>query len=149
MVANITSWGLQMQALLNSLEEYFKSSPVSTIFFLFLFAVATLNILKMCLIYWEKKNGDLDQACKYLGSGRDGPECKQSSCEQGFKDRNGSCEGCAGRTLSITNEDVAEYIIANASWKRIVILIANYSRSVLPYVSFLYTLFIAMFEKNS
>ena len=145
MDANITSWGLQMQTLWNSLQEYFKSSSVSTAFFLFLLVVIALNILKMCLIYREKKKGDLDQACKYLDSGRDGPECKHSSCKQGFKDRKGSCEGCAGKTFSITNEDVAEYIIASGTWKRIVILIANWSKMLLPYVSFLYTLFIAIF----
>lgn len=149
MVVCITSGRLQMQANLNILQEYFKSSPVSTGFFLFLLAVITLDILKMCLIYREKKNRDLYQACIYLCSGRDGPECNHSSCKQGFKDRNGSCEGCAGKTLPITNEDVVKHIIAGATWKRIVIAIANCSRSILPYVSFIYTLFIAIFEKNS
>lgn len=55
MVVCITSGRLQMQANLNIVQEYFKSSPVSTGFFLFLLAVITLDILKMCLIYREEK----------------------------------------------------------------------------------------------
>ena len=50
MVVCITSGRLQMQANLNIVQEYFKSSPVSTGFFLFLLAVITLDILKMCQI---------------------------------------------------------------------------------------------------
>ncbi len=148
MVAFIASLGSQISTSLKNLHDYFKSSPISTGFF-FLFIVAALNIFKAVLICLEKKKGYPDQACRYLFPGRHGPVCKLPSYEQGFKDRKNSCEGCSGKTFSITNEEVTERTAASAKWKRIIILLASYSKGVLPYVSFLYTLFIAIFEKKT
>lgn len=137
----------QIQTISRSLLVYFEASPISTSFFLFLFFVASLNILKSILIHWEKKNGYSDLKCRYLSIERDEQVCKLQSRKQEFKDRKNSCNGCAGRTFSVTNEDVADRLAASATWKRIAILLADCSRSILPYVSFLYTLFIAIFEK--
>ena len=149
MAAHISTLGFQIQAILKNLHEYFKSSPVSIAFFVFLLIVIVLDILKLRLIRIEKKNGFSDQACKFLDFERGGSVCRLPSCEQGFKDRKNSCEGCTGKILSITNADAVEQITASVTWKRSVVLIANCSRSVLPYASFLYTLFIAIFEKGS
>lgn len=103
----------------------------------------------MGLVYFERKNGYLDQTCKYLFSGQYGPACRIRYYEQGFKDRNNSCEGCRGKTISITNEEIFECIAANVMWKRIIILIVKYSNAILPYISFFYTLFVAIFEKRN
>ena len=140
MVAFFSSCFFQIQTILTKLVNYFKSSAVGCCFFVFLFIVAILDIFKGILIWLEKKNGYPDQACKYLSSGRDSPVCNVSSRKQGFKDRNNSCEGCSGKTLSISNEEVSNYIIASGTWKRVFIVLTNCTRQMIPYVSFIYTL---------
>lgn len=149
MAAFIAVWSFRVPTILEDLFAYFKSSPTSIGFFLFLLVVATLNIFKAVLIFLEKKKGYPDQSCRYLSPGRNGLVCELPSCEQGFKDRKNSCEGCTGKTFSVTNEEVSERIAASDMRKRVIILLANYSKGILPYISFLYTLLIAIFEKKT
>ncbi len=135
-----------IQPIYESLCSYLKSSPASVTFSLFFSAVAILNIIRGILIWYEKKSMASNQRCKYLITNQSSSDCSIPSYWQGFHDREDSCAECPGKTFDITNEEAMERAMKGAWWKCIIILMANWSRNILPYASFLYTLIIAIFE---
>lgn len=135
-----------IQTIYESICNYLKSSPTSIFFSLFFFSVAILNIIRGILIWYEKKSMASNQRCKYLITDQNSSDCSLPSYRQGFHDKGDSCTGCAGKTLNMTNEEAMERAMKGATWKCVIIIIANSSRNILPYVSFLYTLSIAVFE---
>lgn len=134
------------QPIYEFLCNYLKSSPVSIVFSLFFCAAAILNVVRGILIWYEKKSMALNQRCKYLITDESSSDCSVPSYRQGFHDRGDDCAECPGKTFDITNEDAMERAMKGSLWKCIIILMANYSRNILPYASFLYTLIIAIFE---
>lgn len=143
----ISNCFLSIQAILKALYNYFESSLISTLFFTFLIVIAFLNAFKMFLVRSEKKNGYQDQPCRHLCSEREGPMCRLPSCVQEFKARKNSCEGCNKKSTSVPDEEVAERVSDSSLWKCFIVRAADYGRAILPYVSFLYTLIIAIYEK--
>lgn len=49
----------------------------------------------------------------------------------------------------MTDVEVENRIVMGYVWKYRIVLLANYSKYVLPYISFLYTLAMTVFEKNN
>lgn len=127
--------------------NYLKVSPTSIIFSVFFLATAILEIIREVLIWQEKKRMAPKQRCQYLLTEQNSSNCDLPEYRQGFRERGNNCTGCAGKTVSIKNEDAIERMVKRAPWKLAIILMANYSRNILPYASFLYTLSIAIFKK--
>ena len=134
---------------LSRMFDYFTSSTISIVFFLFLCVAHILNVIRDHLVSSEKKTGYPDRACIRLAKGRKGQVCTSSRYKTDFKKRNNSCEGCKGKNVSITNDEVLEQITASATWKRIIVYLSNWCKSILPYMAFLYTLLIAIFETSN
>ena len=48
----------------------------------------------------------------------------------------------------MTDIEAENRVLRGQKYKRIIVLMANHSKNLLPYVSFLYTLAVAIFENN-
>lgn len=139
---------VQLEIVLNGVSEYFKESPMSTVFFVFIILVFVLNITKGFLVWLEKKRGTPYQSCKYLIEEDNEQDCSHLSHRKYFKSNENGCEGCRGKSFKMTDAE-AEYRVADGNLcKRIIILLANYSKNMLPYISFIYTLVVTIFENN-
>lgn len=134
-------------ATVTSLYNYFEHSLISISFFIFLLAVAILNIIREIIVRAEKKNVILDRPCIYLVIGITDQSCGLSSRKENFKRKGNSCDGCTGKNIGISKEDLEDRARNESAWKSIIILLAKYARNVLPYMSFFYTLAITLFEK--
>lgn len=133
----------QFENICSNIPEHFKEFPISTAFLLFLGCVLILNIARKILISSEKRKGILDQSCIFLDTSNNKQDCKNSTYRKRFKKR-GSCEKCWGKSYNMTDEEAENLIAKGVIWKRIVLLVANESKSMLPYLSFLYTLIVAI-----
>lgn len=136
-----------IEKIYESFCNYFKSYPTSIVFSLFFLITAILNIVRWILIWQERKHMGSNQRCKYLLTNQNEADCDLPSYRQKFQERGNSCTGCTGKTVGITNEDTIERIVKGSPWKLAIIVMANCSRSILPYASFLYTLALAIFKK--
>lgn len=136
------------QIVFSSLYEYFKLSPISTAFFIFLLGTMLLNLIKEIIIWSEKKNVILSESCIYLVIEKSNQSCDLPSRQKDFKVRGDSCEGCKGKTINITKEEMEKRVANDSQWKCIIILSAKYIRNILPYLSFFYTLALAIFENQ-
>lgn len=139
---------VQLDIVFNGVSEHFKESPLSTIFLIFLILVFVLNILKRVLVWLEKKHGILHQSCKYLIVVNNGQDCSHSSHREYFKQNENGCEGCRGKSFKLTDAEAENRVVDGAPWKHIILLLANYSKNMLPYISFIYTLVVTIFENN-
>ena len=137
----------EIKTVIKIFSAYFKLSPISSAFFFTLFVVLVLNAVKGILIWCEKKKGDPSQSCKFLIKKDDEHRgCSIPRRQIAFKKNGYSCKGCKGKTFNMTNSEAEERAAIGAAWKRIIIMLANCSKSLLPYISFLYTLVLAIFE---
>lgn len=139
---------LQFKVDFIAITEYFKDSLISTIFFVFLIGVLVLNIIKKIFIWQERKNCMRNQACEYLVKIGDKQDCDIPFRRKRFIKRGNSCTGCWGKSFKMTDEEVENRIKRGNYVKHAMIVLANGGRSMLPYISFCYTLAIAIFENN-
>lgn len=138
---------IKVGCIIDVFRNYFKLSPISSSFIFILFIVFCLNFVKAILIWRERKQGDQSQSCKFLIKKEDEHHCCSIRHRQKKFIKNGcSCSGCKGKTFCMTNIEAEERAAAGAVWKKVVIQIANGSKNLLPYISFLYTLVLAIFE---
>lgn len=136
------------QIIFSSLYNYFKLSPISTAFFVFLLGTVLLNLIEEIIIWSEKKNVILSKSCIYLVIEKGNQSCDLSSRQKDFKARGNSCESCKGKAVNVTKAELEERAANGSQWKRIAILSAKYIRNILPYLSFFYTLALAIFENQ-
>lgn len=140
----------EIETIMKTFSDYFKLSPISSAFFFTLFVVLVLNAVKGILIWHEKKTGDHSQSCKFLiKKDDDNRGCSIPRRQKDFIKNGDSCKGCKGKTFNMTTSEAEERAASGAAWKRIIIIIANCSKNLLPYISFLYTLVLAIFEMQN
>ena len=136
----------QVSIICHGLPRHLRESPISTVFLICIIIVLVLNIIKHCFICLEKRRGTPHLSCEYLFISENGQDCDHLSYRKRFKKNGNSCEGCRGKSFQMTNAEAEKRVVTGAIWKHIIILMANYSKSLLPYISFLYTLAMAIFE---
>lgn len=128
--------------------EYFKGSLISTIFFVVLISISILNIIKKALIWQEKKANMKNKTCEFLIQRGNQQDCDILSRRQRFIDKGRSCKGCKGRSIKMSDAEAENRIKKGGFVKYLLIMLADGGRSLLPYISFCYTLVIAIFEHN-
>ena len=128
---------------------FIQGSPVSIIFLLFLFLSGLLNLIKWILIGLEKKQASKDARCINLTTESGEQSCGNPNYRKYFKENANGCDGCPGRTSGLTNVDAESRAYAKSIWMKMIILLANYCKVLLPYASFLYTLLLAVFQSQS
>ena len=133
--------------LAETILTHFQDSHVSVGFFVFIFLVFILDIIKQIMIWKEKKDRSHDLTCKFLINS-DEQDCSLSKFNNYFKDNLNSCEGCPGKTIEMTNKDAEELMTKGSLIKKILVFLANFSKNILPYLSFLYTLCVVVFKNN-
>lgn len=138
----------QVGIVFEDISKHFKEFPISGIFLTFLVLVFLLNVVKRVFIEMEKKYGTIDQSCEYLIIGKKGQDCKLLSYRKRFKENGNSCEGCRGKSFKMTDSEAENRIAKGVIWKHIIVLLANCGKNMLPYISFLYTLIIAIYKNN-
>ena len=138
----------QIEIIWKGIPQHFKDFSVSTVFFVFIMVVIILNICKKIFVWWEKKKGTPHQSCEYLVKVSGGQDCDHLSHRKRFKENGNSCEECKGKTYKMTDIEAENRALRGIKCKRIIILLANHSKNLLPYVSFLYTLAVTIFENN-
>lgn len=138
----------QIEIIWKGIPQHFKDSSVSTMFLAIIVVVFILDICKKIFIWWEKKKGTPHQSCEYLVKISGGQDCDHSSYRKQFKENGNSCEGCKGKLYKMTDIEAENRILRGKTCKRLIILLANHSKNLLPYVSFLYTLAVTIFENN-
>lgn len=139
----------QLKYIINNFFEHFSESPISATFFVFIFCVFFLNIIRKMFIWQERKNVSRNHRCKYLINLGDEQDCDIPSRRRQFRDNGNSCASCRRRALEMTDDEAENRIAMGYGWKYRIVLLANYSKYVLPYISFLYTLAITVFGKSN
>lgn len=143
----INAFFSQIEIIFSKFPEHFRESPISTIFLIFIVLTLFLNIIKRTFVWCEKKRGTPHLSCEYLVDVENGQDCDHPSYRN-FFEMNEGCTGCRGKSFKMTDEEAERRIAKGDKWKYIIILGANCSKSVLPYISFFYTLAIATFGNN-
>lgn len=138
----------QVSIICQGLPRHLKESPISTFFLIYIILVFILNIIKQDFICLEKRRGTPHLSCEYLFTSKNGQDCDHLYYRKRFKRNGNSCEGCRGKSFQMTDAEVEKRVDKGAVWKHIIIFMANYSKSLLPYMSFLYTLAMTIFENN-
>lgn len=127
---------------------YFTKSPISTVFFTFLLFTFLLNLIKKILIENEKKRETRSQKCKYLNTKDHKQKCEFEQYRDFFLKSGEKCEGCRGKTVMINDDEAEKRVEKESIWKCSIVLLANLTRNLLPYISFFYTLSVTIFENN-
>ncbi len=140
---------LQLKFVIDNIFEHFNESPISATFFVFIFCVFLLNIIRKIFIWQEKKNRSKNQRCKYLINLGNEQDCDIPSQRKQFREKGNSCADCQRKSFGMTDTEAENRIAMGYVWRYRIILLADYSKSVLPYISFLYTLVVTVFGKNN
>nr|WP_300797492.1 hypothetical protein [uncultured Acetatifactor sp.] len=138
----------QIEITCRAIYQHFKEFSVSKVFLIIVVVVFSLNICKRVFIWWEKKKGTPFQSCEYLVKVNKRQDCDHSFYRKKFKENGNSCEKCKGKSYKMTDIEAENRVLRGQKYKRIIVLMANHSKNLLPYVSFLYTLAVAIFENN-
>ena len=120
-----------------------------TFFFIFIVFTLFLNLIKNFLIQDKKKKEILQEKCEYLETDNYKQECKLDSQRTRFHKNGDSCKECPGKTVKISDVEIENRVKTEKRWKNIVVLLANITGYMLPYISFLYTLAVTIFENNT
>ena len=139
---------VQIEIIFKGIPQHFKEFSVSAIFFVFVMWVFALNICKKIFVWWEKKKGTPHTSCEYLITVKGGQDCNHSLYRKQFKQNGNSCEKCKGKSFVMTDAEAENRVLLGRMWKRIIVFFANQSKNILPYISFLYTLAITIFENS-
>lgn len=138
----------QLKLVIKNILEHFNDSPISTIFFVIIFCIFLLNVIRKIFIWQEKKSKSQNQRCKYLINLGSEQDCDIPSQREQFKARGNSCADCRRKLFEMTDSEAENRIAMGCMWKYEIILLAGYSKNALPYISIFYTLAVAIFEKN-
>lgn len=132
----------------NGLSSHLQSFPISTIFLVIIILSVIVNTIKRILIWMERKRIKLHDSCQYLVAGSKGPDCDLPSRRKRFKKNNDSCAGCPGKSFKLTDAEAENRIACSSTWKRWILSLASYINAFLPYISFIYTLAVTIFENS-
>ncbi|WP_435645215.1 hypothetical protein [Butyricicoccus porcorum] len=138
----------QMQIIITTVLEHLAGHPLSTFFLIFIVITIISNVIKRIFISQEKKYRSPYQTCEYLITGSNGQDCDHLSHRKTFKMNQNSCTGCRGKSLKMTDAEAENRIIKGVAWKCAIVLFANSARNILPYLSFIYTLTVTIFNKR-
>lgn len=138
----------QIKIVLEGIPEYFKESPVSMIFLSCIIIVFILNIFKRKLVLREKKRGTPHQSCDYLVTVRNEQDCNNTFYRKYFRENGNSCEKCRGKFLKMSDDEAENRVASGKFWKHAIVWLANFGKNILPYITFFYTLIIAILENN-
>lgn len=148
MIKQIKTFLPQLKFVIKNILDHFSDSPISAIFFGVIFCIFLLNIIRKIFIWQEKKSKSQNQRCKYLINLGSEQDCDIPSQREQFKARGNSCTKCPRKYFEMTDSEAENRIAMGCMWKYVIILLADYSRNALPYISVFYTLTVAIFEKN-
>lgn len=148
MVIYIKHFIVQIKEIMENLPEHFSAFPISSVFFFGIVFIFILNVLKRIMIGLEKRQMSSYHKCPYLIID-EAQDCINSFYREKFKIGEIECADCPGKRRSITNINAENQIMAGKFRKRIVILLANFGRDLLPYLSFFYTLSVLILEESS
>lgn len=136
----------QLDVLFNGIPKYFKESPISTFFLIFLLVELCLNIVKRIFIWQEKKKEVSNQPCECFIIDEKGQDCCHPLYREYFKQNGNSCAECKGKSFELTDVQAEKRIVSGKTWKKVIFISASYGKSLLPYITFIYTLSVAIFE---
>ena len=139
---------INVEIMVESVQKHFEKYPTSLFFLYCILGALILNIIKQLLIWLEKKRGMPNQACKYLLIKGNKQDCNHFSYRKQFKKNGDDCEKCWGKTSPMTDSEAETRILSGSILKRWIVRTANWSRAILPYASFVYTLIITALENN-
>ena len=138
----------KLKIVFESVQKLFKKYPTSVVFLYCILGVLILNIIRLFLIWLEKKRGMPNQACKYLYTEGNRQDCNHFSYRKRFKKNGNDCEKCWGKTSPMTDSEAETRILSGSILKRWIVRMANWSRAILPYASLVYTLIITALENS-
>lgn len=133
-----------VKAFLINLFSYLSKDKIALGFLSFMVAVLILEIIKECLVSWYKKQEAHGHRCRFLQESSEGLSCTHRSHKNRFKKLNGSCDGCYGRTITMSKEDAEERASKSNRVVAALFIIAKAGKGLLPYISILFTLLSAM-----
>lgn len=93
----------------------------------------------------REKKSNRDKPCKFLTA--NGQDCGSSVYKHYYDKKLDNCDGCLGKLISMTDDEAENIIMNKSTCMKFFILFINFMRDALPYASFIYTLFITLFEK--
>lgn len=143
-----SSFGINLEIVFEGVRRHFEKYPTSVVFLYGILGVFILNIIRQLLIWLEKKRGMPNQACRYLYIIRNEQDCNHFSYRKRFRQNGNNCEKCRGKTSNMTDSEAETRILSGSFLKRWIVRLANWSRTILPYASFVYTLVITALENN-
>ena len=127
---------------------FLKSSPISSVFLLFMFFSFVLCVAKQIIIYQVKKHITSNFPCSSLKASDGKQYCSDLKYFPYFEENNHSCKGCIGRNSNIESSQVHSYISGSPIKKALVIL-ADIVSLILPYAAFMYSLFSAVLTQGN
>lgn len=116
---------------------FFSISPIHFLLFVYIIFTIILNIVRLILIEYERKHLPLDYACRYLKNNT----CYNLRYVKAFKQRNCSCDNCCGRDIGIDDTQIEHSACQSSKLKKFLILLANITASITPYIIFVNTIF--------
>lgn len=144
----INSTVINVDIVFESVQKHCEKYPTSVVFLYCIVGVLILNIIRAFLIWLEKKRGMPNQPCKFLSTEGNQQDCNHPSYRNRFKKNGGDCEKCWGKTSPMTDSEAETRILSGNVLKRCIVRIANWSRTILPYASFVYTLILTALENK-
>ena len=142
------SLGEQISAIAERTIGYLILSPISSIFLAIMAFVFALNIIKRYFVWKQIKAGSHNSTCRYLITSDERQSCDLEPYRGKFEIER-SCTGCKGKTVKMTAEDAEIRAGRKSVVIQIIILVANYGKAILPYISFIYALMTAVFATTN
>ncbi len=128
----------------NLIKDVFRQliqfSPVSLVFITFIILIMVLNLIKRWLVWQERMKATADEKCQFLKSDRKGQYCSLPACAERFLENEKGCTGCRKKSSSISTEEAETRAKNSSLLNGFIICVANGGKSILPYLSFVYTL---------
>lgn len=126
------------------LFSYLSKDKIALAFVSLMMVVLIMNIIKECIVSVYKKREANSHRCRFLKESTDGLSCTHSAHKKRFEKSIGSCDGCYGRTITMSKEDAEEGASKSNRVVAVVFLAARVGKALLPYTSILFTLLSAM-----
>lgn len=136
----------QLCKLFNSLPAYLLKSPISSVFLVYLLSLFILSVLNYILTYIDAKKDLKGEKCMYLKESPDGLYCSNRIHRKRFASNSKSCDGCHGKTGNIIREEAENKFASTSVFAKTLVTLTRFLKSVFPYISFVYTLSIAVFK---
>lgn len=127
---------------------FLKGSPLSSAFLVFMVFSLALCVAKQIIIYQVKKQIASNFPCSSLKPLNGTQYCSDSKYSSYFEENNHSCQGCIGRNSNIESTQVQSYI-SGSPIKKTVVILSDIVFLILPYASFIYSLFSAVLAQGN